>query len=89
MKPINQFISENCRMYIDEGGRTETLLDWRKQSRENGYFEVCRSKQPPPAQYIIGQWCVDKFGSEHYSWDGTSWWFDSEENAVLFALRWA
>ena len=88
MKPINQFIDENCQKYIDEGGRTD-MLDWQKQFRKNGYFEVCGVAQPFSNQYIIGQWCVDKFGSEHYSWDGTSWWFDSEENAVLFALRWA
>jgi len=89
MKPILQFIDEICLKYIDTGGRNETLFDFRKQFRENGYFEVCGSKQPFSNQYIIGQWCVDKFGSGHYSWDGTSWWFDSEENAVLFALRWA
>jgi hypothetical protein len=37
----------------------------------------------------IHRWCSDQFGSAHYSWTGSTFWFEDEKDAILFALRWS
>ena len=35
------------------------------------------------------QWCRDYIGEGHYSWTGSTFWFETEKAAIWFALRWA
>ena len=37
----------------------------------------------------IHQWCRDHIGEQNYSWTGSTFWFETERDAVLFALRWS
>lgn len=36
----------------------------------------------------IHKWCQEKFGREHYTWTGSTFWFENEKDAILFALKW-
>lgn len=35
------------------------------------------------------RWCREHVGEQHYSWTGSTFWFETEQAAALFALRWA
>ena len=37
----------------------------------------------------IHEWCHDHIGRDHYSWTGSTFWFETEKAAMWFALRWA
>lgn len=37
----------------------------------------------------IHEWCCQHIGRDHYSWTGSTFWFENERDAVLFALRWS
>lgn len=34
------------------------------------------------------RWCREHIGEDHYSWTGSTFWFETDKAAVLFALRW-
>lgn len=36
----------------------------------------------------VHQWCRENIDEKHYTWTGSRFWFDREEDAALFALRW-
>ena len=64
--------------------------DWARRLAEAGYYsvKVGRIFIEHEWQNIHG-WCEDQFGENHYVWTGTTWWFETDRDAVLFALRWA
>jgi hypothetical protein len=33
-------------------------------------------------------WCGEQFGPEHFAWTGSKFWFETESDAIMFALRW-
>lgn len=37
----------------------------------------------------LHQWCRQQFNRDHYTWTGSTFWFENEKDAVLFTLRWA
>lgn len=65
-------------------------IDWNSILADRGYV-------PVPIGYRVRRqgdrtarlaWCVEQFGEEHYAWTGSNFWFETESDAVLFALRW-
>lgn len=37
----------------------------------------------------IHEWAVDTVGEMHYIWHGQHFWFETEEDAVMCALKWS
>lgn len=35
------------------------------------------------------KWCEKIYGKNHYAWTGATFWFESEKDATMFALRWS
>ena len=33
-------------------------------------------------------WCKEKFGAGQYTWTGRLFWFQNEQDAIMFMLRW-
>jgi hypothetical protein len=76
---------------------SEGLTDffrWRHRFKEAGYYEV-----QVPALLVkhglkytihpsIKNWCNEQFGSDHYTWIYDRFYFETEKDAMLFALRW-
>lgn len=59
---------------------------WNEELANAGYITVklTRSADWPE----VHRWCIDNFGEDHYTWSGTDFWFESEEDAIMFSLRW-
>ncbi len=72
----------------DRHNRIEQAAHWNTRFRDAGYH----SAQPGNLQLQlwtqIHQWCQDQFGERHYCWSGSTFWFESKKDAVLFLLRW-
>jgi hypothetical protein len=94
---IREFIdntnAERKRKYRNQSA-AEVLLgqvspdikDWRQVFKDGGYYDVV---PPSISQWKeIHQWCVRTFGQEHYAWSGNRFWFETPEDAIMFALRW-
>ena len=63
-----------------------SLVDWDKFLEAGGYYSVHLSKYTHWSD--IMQWCNQVIGADHYTWTGYTMWFEREEDAVMFALRW-
>jgi hypothetical protein len=80
------------RQYLRNRSAAEVLvgapepLDWNVKLEEGGYYSVdLRSAEH---WTDIHQWCRGQYGQENYSWSGTRFWFQTDREAMLFALRW-
>jgi len=60
---------------------------WHQRFRAAGYYPVKVSLKQP--WVYIHEWCQDQFGEDHYTWTGGTFWFETEQAAVLFSLRWS
>ena len=55
-------------------------------------FACCVSIDPFTPYYDVSTWCrenIGEFNKDWFTWTGRRYWFKREEDAVLFALRWA
>jgi hypothetical protein len=78
----------------DEGRKYKSQAnrdwDWARRLAEAGYFGVKVGGHSIEHEWPnIHRWCEDQFGKNHYSWTGSTFWFETDRDAVLFALRWA
>jgi len=37
----------------------------------------------------VHRWCIEEFGQENYAWAGNIFWFQTNEAATWFTLRWS
>ncbi len=80
--------TESWRRYdIPLTNRTDTRINWSTRYRAAGYY----SAQPSNLEHWgqIHQWCRDYIGEQRYCWTGSTFWFESQKDQVLFLLRWA
>ena len=96
MKPIKEFIEEakyDLKLQVDDYGnqwhnRQYYLTDWNRKLEDGGYYQVdILSKNFAERQKAVA-WCTEQFGKDHYCWTGSSFWFECEQDSVLFTLRW-
>ena len=65
----------------------ETLepLDWNSVFEDQGYYSVLLR----PRNKECYEWCAEQFGKEHFAWTGSKFFFETEQDAIMFKLRWA
>ena len=86
MKTIRDFADE---VYIREWDHTAAGVVRTKYSQA-GYLPVKSKLLGREGEWQqIHAWCREHVGEKHYSWTGSTFWFESEQDAALFALRWA
>lgn len=91
MMPIKEFVHE---YFEREGGQNlpygqnPGIKSWNDILESGGYIRVIITHEHWTETRIIAQWCREKFGVDHYYWTGGAFWFDSEEHAAMFMLRW-
>ena len=61
-------------------------IDWHRAFTDQGYHDVALNELTQWQE--IHQWCEQQFGQDHYVWTGNRFWFEQEQDAMLFALRW-
>jgi hypothetical protein len=65
-------------------------VDWNAMLADHGYVPVpigVRVRKPGE-RTDMRAWCNEQFGEEHYVWTGSNYWFETESDAIMFALRW-
>ena len=83
-------ISEFITHVIQEPTRNQLeSVDWNQLLEQQDYVSVELGYR----SYITSQeaydWCCEQFGKEHFTWTGSRHWFESEQDAALFMLRWS
>jgi len=72
---------------IDRGGMYNQPGLWHQRFRAGGYYSAEADLNHPWQD--IHEWCRAQFGEDHYTWTGSTFWFETEQAAVLFSLRWS
>ncbi len=80
-------IREFLLLLIDRTGIHSQPGLWHQRFRAAGYRPVEVGLHHSGQD--IHEWCCDQFGEDHYVWTGSKFWFETEQAAVLFALRWS
>jgi hypothetical protein len=63
---------------------------WNHRFRDAGYYRVESSRDSVTHSWNeMHSWCQEHVGPRHYAWAGSTFWFESDRAAVLFALRWS
>lgn len=63
---------------------------WHIRFREAGYHRAVPGRDGVGEHWQeMHQWCEQQYGQDHYSWTGSTFWFETEQAAALFILRWA
>jgi hypothetical protein len=82
MVSIADFIRQ-VNEIIESDGLSEPI-NWNGLFLLNGYIPVEFS----PKNKVCYDWCSEQFGSEHFAWTGSKFWFEREKDAIMFTLRW-
>jgi hypothetical protein len=73
--------------------KTKSQLDdytWNNRFRDANYYGIVPSRLSTSQSWPeMHSWCEHYFGCDHYANIGYTFWFESEQDAVWFALRWA
>ena len=98
---IREFIvktKEHYQQYLQNRSASEVLMGkplevhWNAEFKKAGYYCVeylmtaIKNEDRWTETHL---WCQEHFGKDHYSWTGHHFWFESERDAVLFALKWS
>ena len=84
--------SESIVDFIESQKMWDSLTEkhtenWAESLQSAGYVGVCIDIQNNKP-WLIKKWCAEQFGIRHYAWSGDVFWFESEQDSVLFSLRW-
>ena len=82
MVSIQDFICQ-VNEIIKSDGLSEPI-NWNGLFLLNGYIPVDFG----PGNKWGYSWCCEQFGSEHFAWTGSKFWFETEKDAIMFTLRW-
>jgi hypothetical protein len=90
---IRQFVDNYIheRQKIDEQKfdiDSTGLVDWHQLIQTGGYYWVEYRVHSAEEMERIKPWLISRIGKDHYLFVGTGFWFDSEQNQMLFILTW-
>lgn len=68
---------------------TGDKIGWHSEDfKEEGWIGVQTGKRPAMEWTDCHKWCSEQF-QDNYHWTGSTFWFTTEQDAMLFALKWA
>lgn len=79
-------ISDFITAWRNRDGKIIIDIDWAQRYIDAGYYRIILSGFDNWTE--AHDWCEEELGPEHYSWNGANFWFETEEDAFRFALRW-
>jgi hypothetical protein len=83
LKPFADFIRE----WRERDRNKHQDVDWTRRYIDAGYYRIVISSARHWTE--IHEWCKQEIGNSHYSWTGSNFWFETQEDAFRFALRWS
>lgn len=83
---MNNCISDFIKSWKYIDGIDPKIPPWNIRFRNAGYYSVEATNLSQWTQ--VHAWCEEQFGKEHYSWSGTTFWFERSDHAMWFALKW-
>lgn len=87
MISINEFTRQVMAMRDEQ--KLIDPIDWNFVLTQAGYVPVSaqlRARREGERLSMI-DWCTEQFGIDHYVWTGLNFWFETEQDAIMFALR--
>lgn len=63
------------------------FIDWPEILSAAGYHRADLNDSTHWKEVHI--WCVEEFGQENYAWSGNIFWFQTNEAATWFTLKWS
>jgi hypothetical protein len=85
---IKDFVNAWKKYDLNDGSSENIIHQWGNRFKDAGYYPV-EVNRFYTAWYEIHLWCREKFGEQHYAWAGSTFWFEAEEDAIMFTLRWS
>lgn len=76
------------REYLDNINRDSKNINWNQVLEQGGYYPVNFTTRHAHEYYEIHNWCREMIGDKHYAWTGSKMWFENEEAALLFSMKW-
>jgi len=76
----------NFKKYADQAYLDGHPLELQQQLEQAGFIRVYLNNM-----YVwkeLHDWCKQNIGSDYYTWFGNVFWFNNEQDALLFDLRW-
>jgi hypothetical protein len=61
---------------------------WIGRFRDAGYYHAELRCFDGQTWKDVHEWCKQQYGDRHYSWTGFIFWFETEQDSILFTLRW-
>jgi hypothetical protein len=83
MISIREFTSQVMKHALDS--EEVRPIDWNSVLEDQGYYSV-KLRYRNQECYA---WCDEQFGQEHFVWTGSNFFFETEQDAIMFTLRWA
>jgi len=87
IQSIREFIKQTKKKYqLGDLDGYPNDPDWNKILQENNFYSCPLKKLDNWPN--VHKWCEWQFGSEHYVWTGSTFWFETEQDRLLFMLTW-
>lgn len=88
-------MKDNIRDFVENWKQWDAQTDpanpvpvnWELRFQEAGYHSIGLTRLSMWPE--IHEWCKQHVGKQHYAWTGNVFWFETEQAAALFALRWS
>ena len=71
-----------------DGYHDREIDTWYKRFHEAGYLKV-KIPEYRKCMADIHNWCRENIGDIHYASTGLTFWFENEEDAIIFKLKWS
>lgn len=87
MTTIAEFINETNEKLKSRPVDPYNPIDWNFELKQAGFLSVEISNLQQWNK--IHAWCCDHIGEDHYVWTGSTFWFENEQDVLLFSLCWS
>lgn len=85
-KTVNNYILFEMHMAIDWDPQNSS--DYNQMLLDNGYYPVTINREVAWQDALA--WITARVAAKHFTWtDSKTFWFDNQELAIQFALRFA
>ena len=79
---IKEYLKKNRNQHLG-------ALNYRTILIRQGYPNVLLGNEGHKNWKEVHRWCKEQYGEDHYTWTGSRFWFETEQDATWFAMRWA